>query len=424
MNGSLFNWQEPLATQGLSILQEREVLINALPTGTGKTYITAWELAQMKRPVLIICPKSVIRSWNLVLETFGVTPIAVINWEKLRGKTTKFWDDEKRQWTLPRGTVVVVDEVHQGCSGVDTLSGWMLAVLHQQGHTVLMQSATIADNPLKMRSVGFLCGLHPYRIGAFYNWCLDHGCYRNEYLNNRIMFDYGIRGQEAMARLHRELAPFMLRKKLEEIEGFPENQVSVELHTLDPKYQQQLIAIYGEIEGNENPLVSLLRDHQRAELCKVPILAELCMEELEEGNSVVVFLNFIKSLEELRSILPVPASVVWGKNKEDERTESIEAFQSNKVHVCLATIQAGGVGISLHDVRKERPRVSLINPSFSAVHVKQAMGRIHRAGGTKSVQRFILAAGTLEERVYRKVQAKIGNIGLLNDGDLSILEEK
>jgi SNF2 family DNA or RNA helicase len=68
--------------------------------------------------------------------------------------------------------------------------------------------------------------------------------------------------------------------------------------------------------------------------------------------------------------------------------------------------------------------VSLINPSFSAVHVKQAMGRIHRAGGTKSVQRFILAAGTLEERVYRKVQAKIGNIGLLNDGDLSILEEK
>jgi hypothetical protein len=64
--------------------------------------------------------------------------------------------------------------------------------------------------------------------------------------------------------------------------------------------------------------------------------------------------------------------------------------------------------------------MSLINPSWSAFHLVQALGRIHRAEGkTPCVQRIMFAAGTIEERQRQRVDTKIKNIDLLNDGDLS-----
>lgn len=417
---NLLPWQEPIAARGLETFQQRQLLVNAMPTGTGKTYITSWMLQKLGGRPFIICPKSVIRAWELVLKGFSVTPEAVVNWEKLRNRDTKWWKDSERRWLLDPANPVVVDEVHQGCSGVNTLSGWMLAMMKGK-YPLILQSATIADNPLKMRSIGYLMDLHSFRIGDFYNWCLRNGCFRNHFLNDRIMFDYGPRGRTAMAALHSQLAPFMIRESLENIPGFPENQVSVELHELDDKYERELTEIYGEMEHSGHPLVEQLRNHQRAELCKVCLLKDLVVEELEEGNSVVVFVNFLHTIELLREKLR-PTEVVVISGKEDNRDEAIRRFQDNEVHVCIATIQAGGVGISLHDEKQVRRRVSIINPSFSAVSVTQALGRIHRAGGTKVIQRFILAANTLEERVYNRVQAKMQNINLLNDGDLTILE--
>jgi superfamily II DNA or RNA helicase len=63
--------------------------------------------------------------------------------------------------------------------------------------------------------------------------------------------------------------------------------------------------------------------------------------------------------------------------------------------------------------------VALICPTFSATELKQALGRIHRAGGrSKSVQKIIFTAGTIEEKICETVRRKLGNLELLNDGDL------
>ena len=80
---------------------------------------------------------------------------------------------------------------------------------------------------------------------------------------------------------------------------------------------------------------------------------------------------------------------------------------------------ACGVALSLHDERHERPRVSLINPSYSASELLQALGRIRRVGGTRAVQKIVLAAGSVEENVARAVNGKVDNIGALTDADLS-----
>jgi hypothetical protein len=78
--------------------------------------------------------------------------------------------------------------------------------------------------------------------------------------------------------------------------------------------------------------------------------------------------------------------------------------------------------LSLHDVNGKHPRVSLISPSFSAIDLKQALGRIHRAGAqSPAVQKIIFAEGTVEMRVCRLVRKKLNNIDLINDDEMNPL---
>ena len=115
----------------------------------------------------------------------------------------------------------------------------------------------------------------------------------------------------------------------------------------------------------------------------------------------------------------MPFGAIYGGQKESERNGMIDAFQQNRTHVIIGMMQACGVALSLHDTRHERPRVSLISPSYSASELLQALGRIRRVGGTHATQRIVLAAGSVEERVAKAVNGKIDNIGALTDADLS-----
>ena len=114
-------------------------------------------------------------------------------------------------------------------------------------------------------------------------------------------------------------------------------------------------------------------------------------------------------------------SVVYGEQDYDDRLRIIEEFQDNKTRIIILNIKAGGVGISLHDVAGGHPRVSLISPTWSSLDLVQALGRIHRAGGkTKSLQRIIYAADTVEERIADKLKIKLNNINSINNGDLDL----
>jgi len=86
----------------------------------------------------------------------------------------------------------------------------------------------------------------------------------------------------------------------------------------------------------------------------------------------------------------------------------------------LCTIQAGGTGVSLHDINGNHPRVSLISPTFSAIDFKQTLGRIHRAGAkSPAVQKIVFAEGTVEMRVCKLVKRKLDNLDLINDDELN-----
>ena len=170
----------------------------------------------------------------------------------------------------------------------------------------------------------------------------------------------------------------------------------------------------------------MTKARRHAEILKVPTMVEMIEDLYDEGISPVVFVNFTDTVEAIEKQLAKNskfngkiAKIVGGQSDKD-RQNDIDTFQKDTKRILIANLAAGNAGVSLHDLNGNHPRHSIISPSYSAINLLQALGRIHRAGGkTPCIQKIMFAAGTIEEDACRKVQAKLQNLDALNDGDLA-----
>jgi SNF2 family DNA or RNA helicase len=163
-----------------------------------------------------------------------------------------------------------------------------------------------------------------------------------------------------------------------------------------------------------------------SELQKIPALIELCKDALAERRSIFVGVNFSDSIDAVRaSLKDIPCSIIRGDQTAEERQRNIDSFQADKTRVIIANLRAGGVGVSLHDLNGRFPRTALICPGWSPTDLKQALGRVWRAGGkSTSIQRILYAADTVEEKVAERIEERLRTLAILNDGIEFNLTEK
>jgi len=301
---------------------------------------------------------------------------------------------------------------------------------------VIALSATIANSPLRLRALGYLLGLFPSWYG-FWPWALSHGAEEVTLMNWQGGSPHPVKtvqfipehrvAQEGVRKIHEEIftSGKGYRLRSGESPGFPDNRVIVERLSFDKT--TDIRKAYSEIEKKVSEagkivVSQIIELQQQIELLRLPDLSEM-VQTLSEEHSVVVFLNFRESVHKLRNALgSTPASVIIGEQNETERECERKSFQGNATKVCLCTFGAGGLGLDLHDLAG-RPRISIINPTWSAVQLTQALGRIHRAGSlSPAVQKLIYAAGTVEEDVAKRVEASLNNLSLLQDGVLNPLK--
>jgi len=238
------------------------------------------------------------------------------------------------------------------------------------------------------------------------------------------------RARQGLAYLHNTifrqvgLPPKGTRVRIADLgDAFPSTLVTAEAYDFGEgiaeahaEFEQKAAKVAKE----SNVLVEMLHARQDAELLKAPGLAEMAMDGVEEGQSVVIFVNFRATLVALRKLLK-DLPVIEGDTPMDERADILRRFGADEVRIVAANLATAGEGLDgLQDLRGEFPRLTLISPGFSAVQLKQALGRVHRANAkSKSVQRIVFAAGTVEEHACEAVRAKLENMALLNDGDLA-----
>ncbi len=147
----------------------------------------------------------------------------------------------------------------------------------------------------------------------------------------------------------------------------------------------------------------------RVEQLRIPYMIEKCNDLLIEGCSVVIFLNFIESMNKMEAILGKNNLVsIYGDLTEDERGKNIDLFQSDKKRIILCQNGCASEGISLHDTHGNHPRVSLISPTYNTKQLVQILGRIYRIGTKTPVrQEIIYLNNTIEENLCFHIERKL-----------------
>lgn len=418
-----FPWQEPAVEAMASALSSGRSFLNASDTGTGKTPTALWAIQKTGLPFRVVCPKSVVQSWRETAEKLGIADRMqfVQNIEKLR---------RNKEVLVPLGAnflwkrssekiVTVFDEVHR----FSAYNSQNAVILSRCPRPALMLSATAADSPVKLRAIGQHLGLCAW--DEWPQWAAKRGC------SLAPMGGYQFSGHKSeIDRLHQEIfdAGRGCRIRIADLgDQFPENSIEtmgVEVEegaekAINRAYAEEIEQLKGEAPS---PAVDMLRARQLAEHAKLPALLQLVEDEIEGGRSAVVFVNFRESLAQLVEKFDCPA--IYGQQDTEERELMVKSFEEDRKFVIGVMIQAGGCGLDgLQDLHGGRPRSSFICPGWSAIDLRQALGRIHRGNAkSRSLQKLVFAAGTIEDSVRRKLNGKLRRIDLLNDGDLAFTQ--
>ena len=440
IESKLLPYQRKHASDLATKLKKSTTALDASDTGTGKTYSALAVAKQLNLRPIIIAPKSVQKDWKKVLSHFGIEGADVVNWEL--AKTGKKRNEKGKSipagfitkvekdiaWNVAPDQMIIFDEIHNA-KNAKTQNAQMVKAAGKTNANILMLSATMAENPLNFKAVGETLRLF-HGDSGFFAWARQYGGTTELIPGGRGAKHFVFRGtSKDLVRLHDDMTEKMARMRIKDIPDFPETQIIAKAYDLDPADVNKLNRLYDEVKAEHDEkgdpaaaMVALGRARQESERMKIPVFQEMAQDAIDGGQSVALFVNYKETAKALKDMFGDDAVLYWGEDTNPESREQAKAdFQSNKKRIFIATTATGKQSISLHDLEGDHPRLAIISPTNSAQDLKQAFGRVHRAGAkTKSLQRVVFAADTIEEKVMENVNAKLRNIEAFNDGDLAL----
>jgi SNF2 family DNA or RNA helicase len=386
------------------------------------------EQRQMKRPTMIVAPRSLIFNWRQEAARFA-PHLKVLDHTGLgRGKSAEGFSDSDviltTYGTLRRDVMLFKDAQFDYCildeaqivKNAATDQSKAVRLINANHRLVL--SGTPIENHLGELWTLFEF-LNPGMLGRASLFQLA-GPARNP-------------ASETRAILARGLRPFILRRTKQQV-----------AKDLPAKTEQTL---YCELEPEQRRLYDELRDHYRLSLlktidaigmnrAKIQVLEALLrlrqaachpflvdkkskdapsakldalfpylQEAMSEGQKILVFSQFTSFLAIVRSKLDrdgLPYEYLDGKTRN--RQAKVERFQNDPdCKLFLISLKAGGVGLNLTAAEY----VFLLDPWWNPAVEAQAIDRTHRIGQTKPVFAYrIIAKDTVEEKVLELQNTK------------------
>ena len=421
--------------------------LDASQMGTGKTVVGSMvakaviDRSDRINKVAVICPKAVFPTWEAELMECGIEPIFISNVEKLRmGKTPHVKKVGKKsfKWALETDTLILVDEIHK-MKGPWTQNANLLVALVKKGYRIHGMSGTPCESPIEMRPLGYMLRLHSNDMSrgglpSYFTWMNKLKCQRGHW-GGYEMLDI----QYALETLRKSM--YGISTHCLTVEDFPDsfrdNRVLVD--PIEFSNNAKIVNAYKKLDmsaadvksyiedgavtdrwklqhddDDDDPIiVKILRARQECEILKVKDIAPMAQDAVEEGHNVVIFLNFTESLRELSTLLG--CEFIDGSTPSEDRNEYIASFQRDETNILVINAATGGTGISLHDTIGNRPRLSLISPSFNAKEFAQVIGRIHRNGAkSDALQKVLLSHGSIEEYVMVAINKKLDNMNIIH----------
>ena len=425
----------------LNCLLSRTVIADGSDPGTGKTYVYAAICAILGLRPLICSPKPNVPSIYEILELFKVEPLGVVNYETLKNgnyyeSLNDFYSEvrvqcpyinierkpikshtgqilltktgqvrlqvKKISWILPTDCMVIFDEAHRGKNGLNsgsTLNSELMVSIRPflnilQRKYGMLVSGTLTDKFENFDTAGYILGLYQPHVRKVYDQFLTRVSRANK--GNLLL------------GIHKLLYPGsgsrMTIKAIKKSTGdtiFKDNHIKAKAYTIDRTtamrieyFNQQIQQTLAEIraKGVTRGFGYIIRCWQKIEMLKTPKASEIIKRKYLKGKSVVVFTCFKATKKQLfdgiSDIVPLEEiGYIDGDQDAVERQSVVKQFRADTLRVLICQIIAGGEALSFHDLLGIYPRFTLCFPTWSAICLKQALGRTYRANSkSDSVQ--------------------------------------
>ena len=410
--------------------------------GLGKTVQTLALIKNLRlmgerRPVLLICPTSVMENWRRETERFIPGTKTLIHHGMKRNKKNVFTDEalaetlvissysllyrDNSLFSKVEWAGIILDEA-QNIKNPDTCQSRAARSIRADWHIAL--TGTPVENHVgDMWSImEFLMpGLMPNRAR----------------FSREILRPVQAGEKKAMDRVRRMTAPFILRRlktDKEIISDLPEKIESKEFCPLSREqatlYSAVTSSLEREIEGTEgirrkgvvlgaitalkqicdHPLLYLKDkseiDNRSGKLAR---LAEIAEEMLAAGDRALIFTQYAEMGELLKKFIQETFGrevlFLHGGVPREKRDEMVRRFQEEEEGppFFVLSLKAGGTGLNLTRAN----HVVMFDRWWNPAVEQQAVDRAYRIGQQNNVQvHYICCRGTLEEKIESLIEAK------------------
>jgi len=361
-------------------------------------------------PIFVICPASLKDNWLREAQGVGIA-IEVFSWAKLPKPL------QTQQYVL------IADECHYM---QDSRSARTKAALELARSPQCISFWGLTGTPIKN---GRPINLLPLLLACSHSLARDKGYYQEYFCNARQKSigngrtAWDVTGAAHLNELAKLTEDVMLRRKKSECINLPpkiRQQIPVALEASAAKAYRgkidELIQDYrdrserGEVDGNAEALVTLNILRKIGSEYKAAAAIALAQELLEQGQSVVIFTEFLESAKAIHAELG--GELLTGATPVDQRQGVVDRFQSGKSKVFVGTIKAGGVGITL----TAASYVILVDRPWTPGDMEQAEDRCNRIGQTSTVNSLWLQYGEIDKAIDQLLERKSDRIELMLKG--------
>lgn len=429
------------------ILTHSYSYLDVSPFGAGKTHISFATAATYGLKMLVVCPKTAISNWKKWSKAYGVELVYILNYESLRGVTghqlnhpllkkmegndivTEYLPTEQyREW-VQEGILLVFDEVHMVKN-----ENFQLAAAHalvvelvklvRCGYKsrIALLSATPADKKETVTSIIKMLGIiiskklynynrstrqyEPLGLAEAIHTCKNYNQDETLHITCRPL------NKTTAKTICHELYTRVLKRHItssmpppamdieKDCKNFYMKMLPDELllleaamklfsHATDFKLDTQEVHLSGAKWGD------IIKSRTEIDSAKLPAMVRAARKELDANPNaqVVIYCNYIRDIKKAEQLLAeFKPLLLYGVTSQTDRADIVKKFQAddNEYRVIISHPKVGGQSIDLDDVYGNRPRFTMILPSYHFTDQYQATGRIHRLNTkSKATVRFI-----------------------------------
>ncbi|MBC2851306.1 DEAD/DEAH box helicase family protein [Cetobacterium sp. 8H] len=398
--------------------------------GLGKTLqaialITSLHKVQGRKS-LIIMPKSLIYNWESEIKKFSPSLKCGIYYGNFRDRAIF---DEVEAIITTYGTIrndveylkemkfdlIVLDE-SQNIKNVNAQTTKAVMLLEAK-HRLALSGTPIENNLGELYSLFRF--LNPSMFGTIDEF--------NYHYANPIQKE---NDKEAIEELKKKIYPFILRRvKKEVLKDLPDKIEKTLFIGMNPEqkklYEERRTYYYGMINSQIKTqglgktqfyILQALNELRQLTSCpemknpnvissKREVLINNVQDAVENGHKVLIFTNYIKSIESITSDLKkrgIKYLEMTGATKD--RQGLVDLFQKDsRYKVFVMTLKTGGVGLNL----TAADTIFIYDPWWNKTVENQAVDRAYRLGQDRTVFSYkLILKDTIEEKILKLQESK------------------